>query len=484
MKRNTHPVDDFFKEALQEHQVIPSDAGRQRFLDEAATLEIIGKRRRSRWLLFLAGIVVVSAAGILLWWGNSVDSGQLAVGSEQLAVGSEQLAVGSEQLAVGSEQLAVGSWQSPEVNPASEQPPVSKSSESNTPSIMSSSAHSSTSPSSLPAGTTTTVSHMDSSSEVVIPNSASSPVVTSVVFKTGDGVMPAFADASAVESDGSDENNVVSGIVDVASPETENPEGFAPEIPKEDTVTSTEPISIPKKIKTRRSSSEWKFATSIYYSPEWMLNTLEDEKFVSNFGIEESFIFGRYSVRTGIGLSIANGTNELMVEYNDYLGSFDKLDSIKFNWDEKNYHLIPTYYLTNKDVWDSLLQLDYPKVVRRYTYLQIPLILGYDVLQTKRISVGFRAGPILSILIQSKQLSGEYDPGKNRIIQINNVTPDRVQTNWQLKGGINVSLHLSKRFGLELEPNIKYYFNSVYEKSDAAKKPWSVGFRAAFSILN
>ena len=83
MKRNTHPVDDFFKEALQEHQVIPSDAGRQRFLDEAATLEIIGKRRRSRWLLFLAGIVVVSAAGILLWWGNSVDSGQLAVDSGQ-----------------------------------------------------------------------------------------------------------------------------------------------------------------------------------------------------------------------------------------------------------------------------------------------------------------------------------------------------------------------------------------------------------------
>ncbi|MBE0649007.1 MAG: hypothetical protein IH596_14645 [Bacteroidales bacterium] len=256
----------------------------------------------------------------------------------------------------------------------------------------------------------------------------------------------------------------------------------AADFTREDTLVVPETTSITGKIKKRNRSSDWQFATSLYYFPEWMFNTLEGDKFVSNFGIEESFRYGRYVLRTGIGLSIAKGTNELMVEYNDYLGSFDLLDSIRFNWDEKNYHLLPTYYTSNKDVWDSLLKLDNPKVIKRYTYLQIPFILGYDVLQTKRISVGFRAGPVLSLLIHSKQLSVEYDPGKNQIIRINQVTPDRVQTNWQLMGGINVSLPIAKRIGFEIEPNIKYYFNSVYEKSDASKKPWSVGFRACFSI--
>ena len=171
------------------------------------------------------------------------------------------------------------------------------------------------------------------------------------------------------------------------------------------------------------------------------------------------------------------------MEYNDYLGSFNQLDSIRFHWDERNYHLLPTYYTSPKDVWDSLMQQDHPRVIKRYTYLQIPLILGYDVIQARWVSLGFRAGPVLSILARSKQLSDEYDPGKNRIIRVNQATPDRIQINWQIQGGINASFRLSKRIRLDLEPNIKYYFNSVYEQSDVTKKPWSAGFRTAITIL-
>ncbi|TSA29486.1 MAG: hypothetical protein D4R67_01930 [Bacteroidetes bacterium] len=253
-------------------------------------------------------------------------------------------------------------------------------------------------------------------------------------------------------------------------------------MPLIDTIHLPEITSGEESLKQIKKTSDWQFAVSVYYAPEWMFNTLEGDKYANNFGLEGSFTYGRYSLRTGIGLSLTKGTNELMVEYNDYLGTYNQLDSIQFHWDEMNYHLLPTYYLSMKDVWDSLMQLDYPCVIKRYTYLQIPLILGYDVLQNKWMSLGFRAGPILSILIQSKQLSEAYDPGKNRIIRINQVTPDRIQTNWQVQGGLNASFRLARRIRLELEPTIKYYFNSVYEKSDVTKKPWSAGFRTSITI--
>jgi len=37
-------------------------------------------------------------------------------------------------------------------------------------------------------------------------------------------------------------------------------------------------------------------------------------------------------------------------------------------------------------------------------------------------------------------------------------------------------------FSIEAEPDLRYYFNSVYESSELTKKPWSVGFRAAFLV--
>jgi hypothetical protein len=221
----------------------------------------------------------------------------------------------------------------------------------------------------------------------------------------------------------------------------------------------------------------------VSYSPEWMFNTLDKgTKYVNNAAIEQTFRFQKYSLRTGLGLSITKGTNEVLISYNDYLGSFQKLDSITFTWDPEHINLIPTYYLSNQEVWDSLMKLANTMVIKRYTYLQIPLVFGYDFWSNGQFSLGVRVGPVLSVLLTSKQLSDAYDPGMNRIIMINQITPERIQTNWQLMGGINATFRFSRRLGVELEPEARYYFNSVYEQSDATKKPWSLGFRAAFLV--
>jgi hypothetical protein len=237
-----------------------------------------------------------------------------------------------------------------------------------------------------------------------------------------------------------------------------------------------------KKNKKERLNKDWYFSAAVQYTPEWMFNTLEEGKFVNNFGLEGIFTFGKYSIRTGLGLSVTKGTNEFAVEYNDYLGSYNKLDSMSFKWDGSIQNYIPTYYLKSQDVYDSLMKLDYPKVVKRYIYLQIPLVLGYDFLRSGIFSVGLRAGPVLSVLLKSNQLSEEYDPGNKKVISVNNITPEQVSLNWQFMGGINASLRLSRNLDFEIELMAKYYFNSVYEKSEITRKPWSIGVRGAFII--
>ena len=131
-----------------------------------------------------------------------------------------------------------------------------------------------------------------------------------------------------------------------------------------------------KKEKTpdsHRKSSQWIPSIGVYYTPEWMFNTLEGSKFINNFGLEGIFYFGRFSVRTGAGLSVGTGTHELVVEYNDFLGAYNKLDSMNFTWSDPIKNYIPKMYISQKDVWDSLMKLDYAKVVKRYTYLQVQI---------------------------------------------------------------------------------------------------------------
>jgi len=227
---------------------------------------------------------------------------------------------------------------------------------------------------------------------------------------------------------------------------------------------------------------KWNISTGIYYTAESMFNTLNGDKFVNNFGIEGTFHFGRYSVRTGAGLSVTTGSNEILRQTNSYLGEYSALDSITFNWDTKHVRLVPTYYLKKQNVYDTTISYNYSYNNKRYTYLQLPLVLGYDFLQNNWLSIGIRGGVVMSLLLKSENTSDYYEPGKDKIITVNNVSPDRIQLNWQGIGGINATFRLSRRFSLEVEPEVRYYFNSVYESSEITTKPWSLGVRAAFII--
>lgn len=230
-----------------------------------------------------------------------------------------------------------------------------------------------------------------------------------------------------------------------------------------------------------RSSKQ--LSVGLQYTPEWMFNTVDQKsKYVHNLGLEASYRIERYSIRTGIGLSIAQGVSEIAYEYHNYLSTYKRLDSIKFTFDAQNHKVNPEYYLSDQDLFDTAKSTNVSYIEKQYTYLQLPLILGYDVIQSKRTTLGLRAGPMLSLLIHEKESDDTYEPGKDLVLSVNNLTPDRVKTNWQAVLGINASYRINRRFGFEIEPQFKYYFNSVYEKASTTQKPYAFEVRTAFLI--
>jgi len=451
MEKHKNSIDDLFREVLQDHEIVPSELARAAFLKEASG---IPQQRWYRSGIFL--FIVLASLGII--GGSAIYF--LTLNSN----GKEQARIKSDPTIYPVEQQTA--YANP-VKPAK---------------IYSNNLINETTPAKTNQALTP-----------VIPDQENERSIKTHEYHTNPAKPIQVIDTIANQVSQNTEKSASSEII---LPAIKN-QSLTPEAPaispasdtsrlisnaSYDTTKTQPPLPDPDKEKKQRLNTDWYFSGAIQFTPEWMFNTLEEVKFVNNFGIEGIFTIGKYSIRTGLGLSITKGTNELAVEYNDYLGSYNKLDSMSFSWNGSIHDFIPTYYMKSQDVYDSLMKLDYPKVVKRYTYLQIPLVLGYDFLRSGRFSVGLRAGPILSILLNTKQLSEEYDPGNKKVIRINNITPEQVSMNWQFMGGINASMRLSEKLIFEIEPMAKYYFNSVYEKSEITKKPWSIGIRAAFII--
>jgi len=260
-------------------------------------------------------------------------------------------------------------------------------------------------------------------------------------------------------------------------------------IPEADTLQETRESSVgfvpeDTPLIVKSDTRQKHLAYSLFYRPEITYNLIQSNMLSHHFGLEVQYRFfnDRYSIRTGAGLSVSKGYYEYATEYQEFLGSYQKLDSITFAWDERRYHLLPTYFKSEEEVFDDSLTTEYAKVMKQHIYLQLPMILGYDFIRQKNLRFGLRAGPRLSLLMDTKSLSHLVDQGKNKVVQINQITPDRIRANWQFVAALNLGLYSKGRLFYELEPQFTYYFNSVYESPDQQKRPWSLGLRLAIGF--
>lgn len=444
-----HPIDDLFRHGLADYEVSPSDERRTAFIREAMEQ---GRRPSSSWKWILSAALILLVTGITIMMIPGTGKQE----SEKLKsnAGNPVRSTVQPQSSLADHGRTIVQSQSN----VSDRWETSKQLNDKSGAIITGEA--------MPIKAVTAVMKKD---EAVVKEDVAEVKMEVAAVAMNEAVIQ--EDVAVVKE------NEVAGEMDMAAVQEDTVT-----VVKRDTVAVEDEKREPASGENRTRNAKWHLSAGIYYGPEWMFNTLNGDKFVNNTGFEGTFHFGPYSVRTGLGISITTGSNEIMVQTNPYEGNYNALDSISFQWDEQRLSLLPTYHTTGTQVFDTARLSNEAYVKKRYTYLQVPLVLGYDFWRNDWISLGFRAGAVMSLLLKSETLSGTYDPGMDRIISINMISPDRIQLNWQAIGGVNAAFRLSQRFGLEVEPNIRYYFNSVYESSELTKKPWSLGVRAAFII--
>jgi hypothetical protein len=209
--------------------------------------------------------------------------------------------------------------------------------------------------------------------------------------------------------------------------------------------------------------------------PELAFYSEPDTYKKTNFWLDAALTYhvSRFSIVTGVSLGYVYDEGKYRVEYKsrDSVGYFNEVISYTIGANNEI-----TYNTQTINIYDSLQhQADY-RTKNRYSYLQVPLLLGYRFFESRTLSLSFMAGPAISVLLGSRKSDPVIEYENARIIRIDDDTPARIQTNWEIWANLYFEMRMNKMVSLYLEPSFKYYLKPmVTEENVAFKAPWTIG---------
>lgn len=216
-----------------------------------------------------------------------------------------------------------------------------------------------------------------------------------------------------------------------------------------------------------------------YFTPEVIFYPVGNDvnKNAYTFGLGLNLNYNGFVIESGLGFNFSEDKGDYIIDYEEYLGSYEDLLSITF--DTSGQTVEPIFHTTTVEVYDSLNKVSISAAKNSYTYLQIPLFVGF-VKNNRRISYTLKGGPIMSFMINKNIPDVVLPEDKIKIIKIDRNIPTRINTNWQFAINVGFAYKLSNHINISIEPTFRYYLRSVYNNDNniiSTKHPYSLGVR-------
>lgn len=215
----------------------------------------------------------------------------------------------------------------------------------------------------------------------------------------------------------------------------------------------------------------------IHFKPEMIFNTASNSDMSYNFDINANLHLNRhFFIQSGAGLSFNSVKENYYGNYerNEKVGTTYHVDSITYStYPGTNIVYDKEYHISEIDSFNYVPYLVDEEGKSNYTYLNIPLAIGYKTNIYKRFSGIIKLGAVYSLLINKNEFDSKFYNDDIRILSLNN-TPNRTNSSFQLTFSMGISYMLTDKISLSLEPGYKYYMNPVYEGQNSS---YSFGLR-------
>lgn len=186
----------------------------------------------------------------------------------------------------------------------------------------------------------------------------------------------------------------------------------------------------------------------------------------------------RFIIESGIGANYTSESAKYQVNYSSYDSVGYYVGVTSFSIDPGNPDSV--IFETNlKSVYDSIDHYLIKENTNKFVYLQIPLRIGYRIIEANRFSLDLKTGVLFSLQIYRDVPKAPYQGNDVEQIEVIRQYPDRLKTNWQYTVSLGFNYQINQQTRFSLEPVYRQYINSVYSPGSAypARSPYSFGIR-------
>ncbi len=186
----------------------------------------------------------------------------------------------------------------------------------------------------------------------------------------------------------------------------------------------------------------------------------------------------RLYFETGIGYQEIKEQGIYSIEFRSYdsIGYYNEVQSFEVN--PLNPDEI-VYKTEEVSVYDSITHYTHATPTLKYSYINIPLMVGYKVYQQNKFTVGVETGVLFSIMIGKDDPNVAFDYPEYTHIKTINETPERVETNFRWQIAVRLDYRFARSMSFAIKPVFNKYLNSVYDtnKGYPDVKPYSMGLQ-------
>ncbi|OYT14104.1 MAG: hypothetical protein B6I19_01675 [Bacteroidetes bacterium 4572_114] len=217
-----------------------------------------------------------------------------------------------------------------------------------------------------------------------------------------------------------------------------------------------------------------------YFAPELtqysrMESTSREQSYIG--GLSLTYNTSKFLVEGGVELSYSYDLGDYVVDMQTYdsIGFYNSVNGFIQDPNNPDSVIFDTQMVP---VHDSVQHNLHQQTQNQYTYLQFPLMVGYQAMESGIFSAYIKAGPSFSFLLNRQEPNLSYINPDATVNQINNYTPTRMNTSIQVLVSVSLKLQLNEKFGILVEPTYRYYLKSVYDNNNASlKNPYGIGVR-------
>jgi hypothetical protein len=241
----------------------------------------------------------------------------------------------------------------------------------------------------------------------------------------------------------------------------------------------------PKRKFNENSASIYKvnksfYSLAAYFSPEIteyarMASSSREISYIG--GLSLTYNNAKFIIEGGLEYNYTNDLGDYMVDMQtfDSIGYYNEVGGFVPDPDNPGQVIFETYPVM---VYDSVQHNLHQQTQNHYSYLQIPLMIGYQAVERGLFSAYIKAGPSFSFLLNKQEQTLDFYNPDATVNLIENYTPVRMNTSIQVLVSVRFKFQLNEKFGIMAEPTYRYYLKSVYDNTDnTLQNPYGIGLR-------